>query len=197
VHALGYLRELQGISEENQVAGGRAHGQRIRERDLAGLVDHQVVQRTVQLGAREEPRRPREELNIRGGIRERGVVRIAPEEVAVELGFGIAGRRLLEPLEANAGVPGHPLDLGQEIVDGLVALRRDADAPTGGEEVHDDPRACPCLAGSWRTLEEEVAPVQPERVGFHFGEIDGLDPAPAERPRTVGRSRARIARSAG
>ena len=51
MHALGHLGELQRIAEENQVAGGRAHGQRVGERHLAGLVDHEVVERAVQLRA--------------------------------------------------------------------------------------------------------------------------------------------------
>ena len=39
VHALGHLCELQRIAEENQVPGGRAHGERVGQGDLAGLVD--------------------------------------------------------------------------------------------------------------------------------------------------------------
>ena len=68
MHALGHLGELQRIPEENQVAGGRAHGQRVGEGHLAGLVDHEVVERAVQLGAGEEPRRSREELDAGGAF---------------------------------------------------------------------------------------------------------------------------------
>ena len=175
MHALGHLGELQRVTEENQIAGGGAHGQRVGEGDLAGLVDHEIVQRAVQLGAGEEPRRPCEELNVGGRVRERGVIPLAPDEIAGELGLWIARRRFLEPLETHAGGPGHPLDLAEEVVDGLVALRGNAHAPSRGEEVCDDPRARPRLPGSRRPLEKQIAPVQPEGVRLHLGEIRGLD----------------------
>ena len=71
MHALGDLGELEGIAEEDQVAGGRAHRERVGEGDLAGLVDHEVVERAVQLRAREEPGRAGEELDVGARVLER------------------------------------------------------------------------------------------------------------------------------
>ena len=60
-------------------------------------------------------------------------------------------------------------------MDRLVALGRDADAPPIGQQMDDDPRAGPRLAGAGRPLQEEVAPVQPEGERLHLREIRGLD----------------------
>lgn len=56
VDGLRDLRELQRIAQEHQIARARADRQGVRQRDLTGLVDEQVVQRAVQLGASEPPR---------------------------------------------------------------------------------------------------------------------------------------------
>ena len=176
MHALRDLRELEGIAQQDHVAGGRAHRQCVRERDLAGLVDHQVVQLAVQILMREEPGGSGEELDVGPGIREGRILGVALDELAVVLGFQITGRRLLEPLEAHVGVPGDLLDLGEQIVDGLVAAGRDADAPAVREQVDDDARAGPRLARPGWALEEEVTGVQPERERLHLGEVRGLDP---------------------
>ena len=181
VHPLGDLRELKRIAQEDQVAGRRAHRQRVGERDLAGLVDDEVVERAVQVWPREEPGRSGEELDVAARTRERRVVRVALDELAVVLGLGVPGRRLLEPLEAHARVPGDRLDLVEQVVDGLVALRGDPDPLAAGQQVHDDPGAGPGLAGPGRALEEQIARVEAERERLHLGEVDRLDPCTRRR----------------
>ncbi len=43
------LRELHRVAEQHERARRRAHRERVRERDLAGLVDEEVVERAVEL----------------------------------------------------------------------------------------------------------------------------------------------------
>ena len=66
VDALHRLPELHLIAEQDEVAGARAHRDQVRDGDLARLVDEEVVERLVELGAREEPRRSGDELEIAG-----------------------------------------------------------------------------------------------------------------------------------
>ena len=173
VHALRDLGELERIAQEDEVAGARPHRERIRQGDLPRLVDDEIVQRAVEPLAGEEPGGPREELDVAAGLFEGRVVVVVPDELALELGVRVPGG-LLETFEAHAGGTGDLLDLGEQIVDGLVALRGDADAPAVGQQVHDDPGARPRLAGAGRALEEEVAPVEPERPRLHLFQIGGL-----------------------
>ena len=67
VDRLPDLRELLGVAEQDQVARARAHRERVGERDLAGLVDEEVVERAVQLLAAEQPRRPGHEVVVAAG----------------------------------------------------------------------------------------------------------------------------------
>ena len=41
---LRHLRQLERVAEEDEVARGRAGGEGVGERQLAGLVDHEVVE---------------------------------------------------------------------------------------------------------------------------------------------------------
>ena len=185
VHGLRDLGELERIAEENQVAGGGAHRERVRQGDLAGLVQDEIVQRAVELLAGEEPGGAGEELDVGAGGLEGRVVVVGLDELAVVLGLGIAGG-LLEPLEAHAGLPRHFLDLGEQVVDGLVALGRDADTSPAGQQVHDDAGARPRLAGAGRPLDEEVARVQPERERLHRVQVGGLDRRARSEPADAG-----------
>ena len=170
--ALRDLGELQRIAEQDHVAGRGADGDRVGERDLAGLVDHQVVERAVELGAREEPRRARDELNL--GIVEPLDLRLVLDPLAVVSRLLVVAR-LLEPRERLALPLGLVLDRRQQVVDHLVALGRDADAVSVGEEVDDDLGAAPCLAGARRALDEQVASLERPRERRDLGRIDGLD----------------------
>src|SRR6266849_8519671 len=64
MHALRHLGELERIAEEDEVVGGSTHGEGVGQGDLARLVDHEVVERTVQLGPREEPSRARKQPDV-------------------------------------------------------------------------------------------------------------------------------------
>src|SRR5207244_4581438 len=116
------------------------------------------------------------QLYVAAGLLEPVVVGIALDELPVVLGLQVAGGCLLESLEAQAGRARDLLDLGEQVVDGLVALRGDADAPAVGEQVHDDPGPGPRLAGAGRPLEKQVARVEPEGQRLHRREVGGLDP---------------------
>ena len=52
-----HLRELLRVADEHDVPRARPHRERVGERDLAGLVDEEVVERRVVGVAREVPRR--------------------------------------------------------------------------------------------------------------------------------------------
>ena len=175
------LGELERIAEENQVAGGGAHRERVRQGDLAGLVQDEIVQRAVELLAGEEPGRAGEELDVGAGGLEGRVVLVGLDELALVLGLRIVGG-LLEAPEAHAGLPRDLLDLGEQVVDGLVALGRDRRRVAIGQQVRDDARAGPCLAGAGRPLDEEVAGVQPEGERLHRFQVGRLDPRARSEP---------------
>ena len=66
MRALRDLGELQRIAEQDHVARRRAHRQRVGERHLPGLVDHERVdQCPVEVLVREEPRGAGQELGAR------------------------------------------------------------------------------------------------------------------------------------
>src|SRR5207248_233796 len=133
-------------------------GDRVGERDLARLVDEEVVERLVELRLREQPRRSGDEGDIFivkaavGGLDESPVVRAA----------------LLQPDEVDALVERYLLDLAQEVVDRLVALRRHRYALAAVDQVDDQARARPRLAGAGRPLDEQVAALDALDERFHL-----------------------------
>ncbi len=171
------LGELERVAEQHDVACGRSHRQRIGERHLPGLVDHQGVDRgrgaAVQALVGEEPGGSGEEHRVRGGG-ERRDVGGAGDRAAVVERLVVAGGRLLETAEAKAFLGRRLLHLGEQVVDRLVARRGDPDAPALAHELGDQARAGPRLAGSRRALDEEVARVQPRHERALGGEIDRL-----------------------
>src|SRR6185312_9534322 len=82
VAALGDVRQLLRIAEQDQVAAARPDGQPVRQRDLARLVDEQRVDRALHPLAREEPRRPGHEQDVVGRVLA-GVVRDVGDRAAV------------------------------------------------------------------------------------------------------------------
>ena len=54
---LEHLAELERVAEEHEVPRARPHGERVGERDLAALVDEEVVERPVEARIGEEPGR--------------------------------------------------------------------------------------------------------------------------------------------
>ncbi len=65
VCALRDLRELVRVAEQHEVARGRPDRERVGERELTALVDEQRVDVLVELLAREQERRAREQLQLR------------------------------------------------------------------------------------------------------------------------------------
>ena len=55
--ALARLGELHLVADQDQVPGREADGDRVGERDLAGLVDEEVVELAIQLRPAEDPGR--------------------------------------------------------------------------------------------------------------------------------------------
>ena len=123
--ALRDLRELVRVAEEDDRLRARPERERVRERDLAGLVDEQVVELRVELLAAEEPARPGDELVV--GLEERLRPRLALDERPLVDRLRVPARRLLEAAELDALRERVLLDLGEELVDRLVALRGDRD----------------------------------------------------------------------
>ncbi len=107
--------ELQRVAEQDEVARRRSNGDRVGKRDLAGLVDHEVVERRVELLAREEPRGAGDEPDL--GIEERRDLGLARDQLALERGLVVAVARLLQPSEDNSALRGLALDRPKQVVD--------------------------------------------------------------------------------
>jgi hypothetical protein len=58
------LRELQRIAEQHDVARRRSHRERVGERHLPGLVDHERVDLAVERFVREQPCGSREQQDV-------------------------------------------------------------------------------------------------------------------------------------
>ena len=160
--ALGDLRELVRVAEEDEVARRVTDRDHVRERDLPRLVHDQRVEEALELRVHEEPRRARDELELR-------VEQVLPsvrgvDEVALEARVLVSARRLLAPAEAEA-LPRAPRRSisAEQLADRLVAERSDADAAAGLHQRHRRLRALPRLPRPGRALHEEVAPVERER----------------------------------
>ena len=67
VDRLRHLRKLHRVTEQDERPRGRAERERVRERDLPGLVDEEVIERPVELRPAEEPGRAGDELHLRVG----------------------------------------------------------------------------------------------------------------------------------
>jgi hypothetical protein len=95
MNALANLRQLLGISEQDDVSCGRSHRDRVGQRDLSRLIDEEVVQERVDALARELPRGPSDERGTRrvAFFRIEGVFDQGPVEPVVPF------RTLLEPFE--------------------------------------------------------------------------------------------------
>ena len=115
--ALRHLGELERIAEQDEPPGRGAAGDRVGEAVLAGFVDHKRVELAVELLAREQPRRAREELNL-------GIEHVA--ELSRLHVLALEWRAVLDAAELQPLLGRRFLDRVEEVVDHLVALRRDA-----------------------------------------------------------------------
>src|SRR5262245_65552459 len=90
--------------------------------------------------------------------------------------FGVACARLLETSEAEPLLARGLDDLVEQVVDSLVARRRDADTLAATHQLHGDPRPRPGLARARRSLDEEVAAVERPGQLAQLAEVGRLDP---------------------
>ena len=159
---LGDLGELRGIAEQDQVARGGAHREGVGEGHLPGLVDDERVDEgaAVEILVGEEPRRAGHELGARRRRHELVGVGEVGDPVGRVLRLGAAGGGFLQAADPDTFLARRPADLVEQVMDRLVARGRDADAPAAADEIHDDPRARPRLAGARRPLDEEIALVE-------------------------------------
>ena len=106
-----------------------------------------------------------------------GVIDVGDPVVPV-LRLGVAGAAFLEAADRHTFFASGPADFVEQVVDRLVARGRDADAPAAADEIHDDPRARPRLAGARRTLDRQDAFI--ERQGEPSRGINRLFVRPDE-----------------
>src|SRR5207247_949417 len=139
MQALAHLRELQRVAEQDDRPRARPDRERVRERNLARLVDEDVVELLVELRTREQPGRPGDQLQP--GVVEVVVVAGALDERANVDGLRVAAARLLQPMEFDTGGRGDVLYLTEQVVDRLVRRRGDADALAAHDQMDDQPRA--------------------------------------------------------
>ena len=64
MRSLRDLRQLVRVAEQDEVLRRRADGDRVRQRELAALVDEEDVEVPVELLPREEERRAGEQLHV-------------------------------------------------------------------------------------------------------------------------------------
>ena len=107
-----------GIAEQDDVARGRAHRERVGERQCPASSITSVSTAPAERFVGEEPRRTREEQDIRVRGRERSNVRLVVIDPSCRK-LRVAVRGLLEAAEAQALLPRRRLDLPQEVVDAL------------------------------------------------------------------------------
>ena len=148
---LRHLPELLRVAEQDDVARARPERERVGERHLPRLVDEQRVDDALHVFAREEPRGAGEQQHV---LLRCGEVRLVPRR---RHEVGLVQVALLQPAELEALLARRLLDLGDEVVDRLVARRRDADATAEAHQAHDQPRAGVGLPRSGRALDHEVA----------------------------------------
>ena len=163
--ALRHLGELERIAEQDEPLGRGAAGDRVGEAVLAGLVDHERVELAVELLAREQPRRSRDELDL--GIEH--VVEVSRLHVLALVLVAVLDAAEVEPLLGR-----RLLDRVEQVVDHLVALRRDPDLPPLPQEMRDQARAAVGLARPGRPLHDEVRALEPVEQRALLGELEAL-----------------------
>ncbi len=148
--ALGDLRELKRVSEEDQVARGGAHRQGVGERDLPCLVDHEMVQgcRPCLVGECSHAVPATRRTSSGGGKACTSGSFSMNERASFETNCdsGLSLEHFFQPRKPTCCSVGGFLDLVQQVVDRLVAGRRHADSGPPRDEVDDELRAGPRLA---------------------------------------------------
>ena len=111
--ALRHLRELHRVAEQDERPRARAERERVGERGLPRLVDEEVVERPVELLAREEPGRAGEELVRRHRRSRRRCSASTRRSPAARRTTRVPVRRLLQPAERDARLERVRLDLAR------------------------------------------------------------------------------------
>jgi hypothetical protein len=130
VGALGRLCELLRVAEEDEVGGCTADREGVRQRQLAGLVDDEHVERCPQVLAGEEPGRAGDDVDLTGveGVDDLGV---ALGEHHAARGAHLVSVALLDGADRHPGALGALAHGGEQVRDGGVAVGGDADPAPG------------------------------------------------------------------
>ena len=154
VRALADLRQLLRVAEQQQPAAGLGHGQGVGQRELAGLVDHQQVQRP---GRHFDPVMVHAVPPISAPPGE-------PSRRATSFAERCSHGRASACFTSLATRGGIDAGLGdrrlQQVLHHGVGLADDADFPAAGHQPGDDVRSHMGLAGPGRTLHRQVGMVQ-------------------------------------
>ena len=131
----------------------RSHRERVGERDLAGLVDEQVVERAVVVGVARTARRCRRRGRSRRSPRRRDVLDDRPRRRRTR---GCRRSPSSRPSKWSPTSAAASSTSSSELVDRLVARRGDADRLALRDQVRDQPAGRPRLAGPGRALDHEM-----------------------------------------
>src|SRR5689334_11928633 len=113
VHAVGHVRELLRVAEEDDVLRRSANGYGISERELTGLVDEQIVEALFGQTRKEEGR-ARQVLGARRQTRVEILVGL--NESAGKDRIGTIRTRLLEPCECKTLLQSYAFQLLEQVV---------------------------------------------------------------------------------
>ena len=151
--------QLERVAEQDQVPRRGSGRERVGERELARFVDHEVVERVIELLGRVQPRRAGDE--VVAAVEALVVVGDVHDLAAVGHAAGrVLGSRLPRAPERQLARRRRPLGLGQQVVDRPMAERRHAHAMPVRDQVDDQACTGIRLAGARRALDEQVAAVE-------------------------------------
>lgn len=172
MRALAGLAELHLVAQQHDVARALAHGDEVGQADLARLVDEQIVERLLELGAGEQPRGAGHQLMARriDVLVVEHILDLRAAQAAVVAGAG----GFLGAAQGKAFPLGQPLQAAQQIVDGVVAVGRYGHAPAGAQQLQQHPRTGVGLAGAGRPLQEQGGFVHARHDIQHLGQQLGV-----------------------
>ena len=161
VGALGDLRELVRVAEEDERLRGAADRHDVGEGHLARLVHEEDVDAALHRVAREEPLGARGDLEAALGEARLDLL-VRRRELDLGPRRAVAVVALLDDGHADPRLGGRRADLVDEVGDGLVGGGADADPLPLLHELDDHPGAHVGLARAGRALDGEAAVVEGE-----------------------------------
>ena len=182
MRSLERLVELLRVAEQDEVTSRRGDGDRVGERQLPRLVDHEDVDRRGELGPRPQPGGSADDVHLAGSER---IEKVPVISVWLgRVGGAIAVRvRLLADRDRDL-VGGRPrCDRVEQVADDAMAVGSDADLPAEPDQLDDDLRAEIGLARARRALDGQAVAVQSGRPGASRPRAPSL-PAGAGPPRS-------------